>query len=108
MRVTCSSEQLVRTRRHNLCAFYLCLPILYLLALTSPTGGGRSVGMVRSRTKATEFSFYTVPSLYYILGPQYYKHPNILTGRIEIFDGCKLLTRKIRAGQEKLSLRLVG
>ena len=27
------------------------------LALTSPTGGGCSVGMVRSRTKATEFSF---------------------------------------------------
>jgi len=26
------------------------------LALTSPIGGGRSVGMVRSRTKATEFS----------------------------------------------------
>jgi len=32
---------------------------LYLqkLALTSPTGGGRSVGIVRSRTKATDF-FY--------------------------------------------------
>jgi len=28
------------------------------LALTSPTGGGRSVGIVRVRTKATEF-FYT-------------------------------------------------
>jgi hypothetical protein len=28
------------------------------LALTSPTGGGRSVGIVRSRSKATEFSFY--------------------------------------------------
>jgi len=27
------------------------------LALTSPTGGGRSVGIVRLRTKATEFSF---------------------------------------------------
>ena len=27
------------------------------LTLTSPTGGGRSVGIVRSRTKATEF-FY--------------------------------------------------
>ena len=27
------------------------------LALTSPTGGGRSVGTVRVRTKATEFSF---------------------------------------------------
>jgi hypothetical protein len=26
------------------------------LALTSPTSGGRSVGIVRSRTKATEFS----------------------------------------------------
>ena len=26
------------------------------LALTSPTGGGRSVGIVRSLTKATEFS----------------------------------------------------
>jgi hypothetical protein len=26
------------------------------LALTSPTGGGRSVGIVRSRTKAMEFS----------------------------------------------------
>jgi hypothetical protein len=27
------------------------------LALTSPTGGGRSVGIVRSRTKATVFFF---------------------------------------------------
>jgi len=27
------------------------------LALTSPTGGGRSVGIVRSRTKATEFYY---------------------------------------------------
>ena len=34
------------------------------LALTSPTGGGRSVGIVRSRTKATEFFFYiTILSL---------------------------------------------
>jgi len=28
------------------------------LALTSPTGGGRSVGIVRVRTKATEFFYY--------------------------------------------------
>jgi len=28
------------------------------LALTSPTGGGRSVGIVRSRTKATELLLY--------------------------------------------------
>jgi hypothetical protein len=34
------------------------VPPLYpqKLALTSPTGGGRSVGIVLSRTKATEFS----------------------------------------------------
>ena len=33
------------------------------LALTSPTGGGRSVGIVRSRTKATEFSLVLLASL---------------------------------------------
>jgi hypothetical protein len=27
------------------------------LAVTSPTRGGRSVGIIRSRTQATEFSF---------------------------------------------------
>jgi len=37
------------------------------LALTSPTGGGRSVGIVHSRTKATEFSFLYYIILYYII-----------------------------------------
>jgi hypothetical protein len=32
-------------------------PLPQKLALTSPTSGGRSVGIVRLRTKATEFSF---------------------------------------------------
>jgi len=41
------------------------------LALTSPTGGGRSVGIVRSRNKATEFCFSLAlvvfnPSLHYV------------------------------------------
>jgi len=39
------------------------------LALTSPTGGGRSVGIVRSRTKATELVSYIIFHyiiLYYI------------------------------------------
>ena len=36
------------------------------LALTSSTGGGRSVGIVRSRTKATEFFFFWKPSGYFI------------------------------------------
>jgi len=34
------------------------------LALTSPTGGGRSVGIVRLRTKATEFSFFFSTKLF--------------------------------------------
>jgi len=34
------------------------------LALTSPTGGGRSVGIVRARTKATEFSLVYVYRLH--------------------------------------------
>jgi hypothetical protein len=34
----------------------LIFTLFQLNALTSPTGGGRSVGIVRSRTKATEFS----------------------------------------------------
>jgi hypothetical protein len=29
-----------------------------MLALSSPTSGGRSVGIVRSQTKATAFSFF--------------------------------------------------
>ena len=34
------------------------------LALTSPTGGGRSVGIVHSRTKATEFLYHFLLSNY--------------------------------------------
>jgi len=34
------------------------------LALTSPTGGGHSVGIVRSRTKATEFSLVLYPPFF--------------------------------------------
>jgi hypothetical protein len=33
------------------------------LALTSRTSGGRSVGIVRSWTKATEFSFFSLNQL---------------------------------------------
>jgi len=47
------------------------------LALTSPTGGGRSVGIVRVRTKATEFSFlyiYTFTSAVLGLGGRRYSY----------------------------------
>jgi len=35
------------------------------LALTSPTGGGRSVGIVRVRTKATEFVLFYILSVFF-------------------------------------------
>ena len=38
----------------NRCADHVTFLYPQKLALTSPTGGGRSVGIVRSRTKATE------------------------------------------------------
>ena len=40
------------------CADHVTLLYPQKLALTSPIGGGRSVGIVRVRTKATEFSLY--------------------------------------------------
>ena len=39
------------------CADHVTLLYPQKLALTSQTGGGRSVGIVRARTKATEFFF---------------------------------------------------
>ena len=41
------------------CADHVTPLYLQKLAITSPTGGGRSVGIVRVRTKATEFSFFS-------------------------------------------------
>jgi hypothetical protein len=46
------------------CADHVTPLYLQKLALTSPTGGGRSVGIVRSRTKATEFFYYWVYGLF--------------------------------------------
>ena len=40
------------------CADHLTPLYPQKLALTSPTCGGRSVGIVRVRTKATKFSLY--------------------------------------------------
>ena len=51
------------------------------LALTSPTGGGRSVGIVRSRTKATEE--YLDPAARKFRG---IKAPSVTVGRQEAVD----------------------
>jgi len=42
------------------CADHVTPLYPHKLALTSPTGGGRSVGIVRVRTKATEFLVYWI------------------------------------------------
>jgi hypothetical protein len=42
------------------CADHATSSIRKKLALTSPTRDGRSVGIVRSRTQATEFSSFVV------------------------------------------------
>jgi len=44
----------------TLCADHVTPFYPQKLALTSPTGGGRSLGIVRVRTKATEFFFSLV------------------------------------------------
>jgi hypothetical protein len=49
-------------------SYALQVCILMQLALTSSTSGGRSVGIVRSRTQATEFSFFLVIVTVYFLG----------------------------------------
>ena len=50
-----SRKQRLETAVGNRCADHVTPLYPQKLALTSPTGGGRSVGIVRSRTKATEF-----------------------------------------------------
>ena len=59
----------------NRCANYVTPLYPQKLALTSPTDSGRSVGMVRSRTKATEFSLV------------FYKHNTMCKHRLNV---CKL------------------
>jgi hypothetical protein len=44
------------------------------LALTSPTGGGRSVGIVRSRTKAKEFSLVARTINFFLITHPLVKH----------------------------------
>ena len=48
------------------------------LALTSPTGGGRSVGIVLVQTKATEFSFSCYKRLHNEELNDLYSSPNIV------------------------------
>jgi len=48
----------------NRCADHVTPLYPQKLALTSPTSGGRSVGIVRVRTKATEFVLFVLTYSY--------------------------------------------
>jgi hypothetical protein len=54
-----------------------------MLALTSPTIGGRSVGIVRSRTRATEFSFSLAEGKWPLVRPKKSWKENIRMDRKE-------------------------
>ena len=89
------------------------------LAVTSPTGGGRSVGIVRSRTKATEFRVYGPGfETSYVLSvvhsnngkrsPPYvwktsYSRVNVIQKSIFLFEICSWVYRNVgpkRVAQE--------
>ena len=63
------------------------------LALTSPTGGGRSVGIVRSRTKATEFIYIYIK--FASLGPAYATTTNVSVDP-EVYDNLTESSTKDR------------
>jgi len=65
------------------------------LALTSPTGRGRSVGIVRVRTKATEFSFCRwLPKLRKKLLPRSLKQKMQAAGCFDIMLNTYVGTRQ--------------
>jgi len=61
-----------------------------MLALTSPTGGGRSVGIVRVRTKATEFSFSYILSVFFSSKCSSFHNSNVFDSCIihVLYTGC--------------------
>ena len=59
------------------------------LALTSPTGGGRSVGIVHVRTKATEFSL-VVLYIHQLLPKYVYYRPKIILNKENKHDTIKI------------------
>ena len=55
------------------------------LALTPPIGGGRSVGIVRLRTKATEFSLVPMRYEFYITNSLYLTNEDIFHIKLNKF-----------------------
>ena len=77
------------------------------LALTSPTGGGRSVGIVRSRTKATEFSLVYIYIISTNIPPiiiinRIHEHQNLLS-LVSFLVGLRVYQHPCMLGYEAVS-----
>jgi hypothetical protein len=59
------------------------------LTLSSPTSIGRSVGIVRSRTQATEFSFLSGRRIEYVFFKRFYLH--IINSTIYVSTSCRFV-----------------
>ena len=75
----------------NRCADHVTPLYPQKLALTSPTGGGRSVGIVRVRTKATEFFIVRVgmcicASFSLLVRPYYIVQLNLVTKTVLVAE----------------------
>jgi hypothetical protein len=80
------------------------------LALTSPTSGGRLVGIVRLGTKATEYSIYSICTSLAVLyshqegrsHTQYQNHGHLLHG-----ERIRINVKFVRAGDNMFSIRIL-
>ena len=69
------------------------------LALTSPTGGSRSVGIVRMRTKATEFSLVIYSPFFFSSKCSLFHNSNVFGSCIIhiLYTGCAKIKKIIPA-----------
>jgi hypothetical protein len=87
------------------CADHVTLLYPQKLALTSSTGGGRSVGIVRSRTKATEFSFsFSWPNCWHPLccGCSSRQESSETVASVEQVSQLSPVSESLSSGTEKL------
>ena len=73
------------------------------LVLTSPTGSSRSVGIVRVRTKATEFSFFYITLRFFSSKYSLFHNSNVFGSCIIhiLYTGCAKI-KKNNSGSKRL------
>ena len=86
----------LRTAVGTRCADHVTPLYPQKLALTSPTGGGRSVGIVRVRTNATEFRVF-IYSPFFPSKCSFFHNSNVFGSCIIhiLYTGCAKIKKKI-------------